>query len=175
MCGENGLVSSMDELFTFGFKYQKLFKRLYVWDFLEKACLEFESYSSMSSHHQSNKSSSDAANNSNASTLSSLDDSQHQRNFIIDKYRCMIKAINVTSCNYGKDGKFQIFICLACRDSFLADWFMLLSGSMTANQMYDEYSFMRNNELKKFAAKILSIINQFNFKLENSLTMGINY
>lgn len=33
MCGENGLVSSMDYVFSFGYKSFKLFKRLYVWDF----------------------------------------------------------------------------------------------------------------------------------------------
>lgn len=61
------------------------------------------------------------------------------------------------------------------RDSFLADWFQLLSKSNTASQMYDEYSFLRNHELHKLCMKLLSITNQFNFKLENSLTMGINY
>jgi hypothetical protein len=93
----------------------------------------------------------------------------------VEKFRCVIRAINATSINYGKDGRFQIFICLACRDSLLADWFFLLSKSNAAQQMYDEYSFMRNYELNKFGFKILCIINQFNFKLENSLTMGIIY
>lgn len=56
----------------------------------------------------------------------------------------------------------------------LADWFSMLSRSTSASQMYDEFSFLRNFELNKFALKILSITNQFNFKLEKSLTMGIN-
>ena len=39
--------------------------------------------------------------------------------------------------------------------------------------MYEELSFMRNYDLNKFCLKILSITDQFSFKLENSLTMGI--
>ena len=69
----------------------------------------------------------------------------------------------------------QNVIIVVYRDSFLADWFQLLSKSNTASQMYDEYSFLRNHELHKLCMKLLSITNQFNFKLENSLTMGINY
>ena len=34
LCGEYGLVNCMEMIFLFGFKSQKLFKRLYVWDFL---------------------------------------------------------------------------------------------------------------------------------------------
>lgn len=39
--------------------------------------------------------------------------------------------------------------------------------------MYDEWSFLRDHELNRFCMKILSITNQFPFKLEKSLTMGI--
>lgn len=155
MCGENGLVNALEHIFTFGFKSYKLFKRLYVWDFLEKSMIEFETQVY-----------------SNAKFSTNLNTSKH---FVMEKYANVIKTINSTSSNYGKDGKFQIFVCLACRDSFMSDWFSLLSQSNTATQMYDEFSFMRNYELNKFAVKILSITNQFNFKLENSLTMGIHF
>ncbi len=153
MCGENGLVNAMEHIFSFGFKSYKLFKRLYVWDFLEKSMIEFETQVY-----------------SNAKFATNLNTSKH---FVMEKYANVIKTINSTSSNYGKDGKFQIFVCLACRDSFMSDWFSLLSQSNAAAQMYDELSFLRNYELNKFAVKILSITNQFNFKLENSLTMGI--
>lgn len=59
------------------------------------------------------------------------------------------------------------------RDSLLSEWFCLLSKSNAANHMYDEYSFLRNLELSKICLKLISITNQFNFKLESSLTMGI--
>ena len=171
MCGENGLVQSMDQVFTFGFKYQKFFKRLYVWDFLEKACVEFEQ-STLNNNNSLNTSNSQNNSSSFNGSQSNNNSSLTNRNFVVEKFRNVIRSINVTSANYGKDGKLQIFICLACRDSFLSDWFLLLSKSHTANQMYDEYSFMRNYELNKFGYRILSIVNQFNFKLENSLTMG---
>lgn len=59
------------------------------------------------------------------------------------------------------------------RNSLLSDWFSLVSRSSTVSQMYDEFSFLRDFELNKFCMKILSITNQFTFKLEKSLTMGI--
>ena len=155
MCGEHGLVSSVESIFTFGYKSYKLFKRLYVWDFLEKSVNEFESQMYAHSKYSSN-----------------VNTSKH---FVMEKFISVIKTINSTSSNYGKDGKFQIFVCLACRDSFMAEWFSLLSESNTATQMYDEFSFLRSYELNKFGVKILSITSQFNFKLENSLTMGINF
>lgn len=34
MCGDHGFVNSIENIFTFGFKSVKLFKRLYIWDFL---------------------------------------------------------------------------------------------------------------------------------------------
>jgi hypothetical protein len=37
ICGENGLVHSLENVFHFGFKSYKLFKKLYIWDFLGKA------------------------------------------------------------------------------------------------------------------------------------------
>ncbi|RNA36756.1 DENN domain-containing 5A [Brachionus plicatilis] len=155
MCGESGLVTCLEHIFTFGFKSYKLFKKLYVWDFLEKAAYEIETL----------------LNYPNIKSLGA----KTSRNFYHEKFIAAIKAINSTSTNYGKDGKFQILICLACRDSFLTEWFMILSRTNTATQMYDEFSFVRNHDLNKFCYKILSITDQFNFKLENSLTMGIVY
>ena len=96
MCGEYGLVSSMESIFSFGYKSYKLFKRLYVWDFLEKAAAEFESI---------------CYSNNNKYSVAS----QTSKNFVMDKYISVIRTINSTSSNYGKDGKFQIFICLSCR------------------------------------------------------------
>ena len=46
---------------------------------------------------------------------SSPTNNKAQKNFYAEKLINAIKLINSTSANYGKDGKFQIFICLACR------------------------------------------------------------
>jgi len=165
MCSEHGFVNSMENIFTFGFKSYKLFKRLYVWDFLEKASYELEGGQSyyISKYEVLNN-----IMNSSPTTLGKI-----QKNYYAEKFTTAIKLINSTTANYGKDGKFQIFICLACRDSLLSEWFNLLSKTQSANQMYEEYSFLRNVELNKMCTKIISITNQFNFKLESSLTMGI--
>lgn len=109
MCGENGMVPSMDNIFSFGFKSYKLFKKLYVWDFLEKAASEFEL------NLYSNNNNNNFVNNSISSPVSSSPSQQNVNNFITQKFISVIRSINSTSSNYGKDGKFQIFICLACR------------------------------------------------------------
>ena len=36
MCGEHGLVNSIENIFLYGYKSYKLFKKLYIWDFLGK-------------------------------------------------------------------------------------------------------------------------------------------
>jgi hypothetical protein len=38
-----------------------------------------------------------------------------QKNYYAEKFINAIKLINSTTANYGKDGKFRTFICLACR------------------------------------------------------------
>ena len=80
---------------------------------------------------------------------------------------------NIFQNNSNSNYNYNNFILNS--DSFLTEWFALLSKSNTTTQMYDEYSFLRNIELNKFALKILSITSQFNFKLETSLTMGITF
>ncbi len=113
MCGENGMVCSMDNIFSFGFKSYKLFKKLYVWDFLEKAASEFES--NLYSNNNPNNSINNYSGNTSSNSLSNSQSQQNINNFITQKFISAIKSINSTSANYGKDGKFQIFICLACR------------------------------------------------------------
>lgn len=112
-------------------------------------------------------------NSSPSNTTNNHTSKVQQKSFYAEKFITAIKLINSISSNYGKDGKFQIFICLACRDSLLSEWFALISKSNTASHMYEEYSFLRNLELNKMCMKILSVTKQFNFKLESSLTMGI--
>ncbi len=43
LCGENGLVHSLENVFQFGFKSYKLFKKLYIWDFLGQCWFWFNS------------------------------------------------------------------------------------------------------------------------------------
>jgi hypothetical protein len=114
MCSENGMVSSMDNIFSFGFKSYKLFKKLYVWDFLEKAASEFES-NLYSNNNINNSINNNYSGNSSSNSISSSPSQHNVNNFITQKFISAIRSINSTSSNYGKDGKFQIFICLACR------------------------------------------------------------
>ncbi len=98
MCGERGLVNSMENVFFLGFKNYKFFKKQFIWDFLEKAAYEFEGGSLSKFMNYS-----PVANNNTKSVKNT------------DRFTNTIRNINHNSANYGKDGKFQIFICLACR------------------------------------------------------------
>jgi type II secretory pathway pseudopilin PulG len=189
-----GLVASVEHMFTFGFKYQKLFKRLYVWDFLERACSELESLaahtpvtaatvvtpttpplaaasSSSSSYnqqqqqhsqqqaavaadnmikmmmlnirhhspppppqqHNSNSSSNNnndstslvvsiggggggGANTSSLNSSSASSGSSSSNAIVVDKFKSVVRAINAVAGGvYGKEGRFRLFVCLACR------------------------------------------------------------
>ena len=125
LCGIDGLVNSMENVFLFGFKSYKFFKKLFIWDFIEKAAYEFEGTTLAKFLYSSQPTNTKSIKNT-------------------DRFINTIREINMKSSNYGKDGKFQIFICLACHNSLLTDWFSLLSRSSTASQMYDEFSFLRN-------------------------------
>uniref|UniRef100_A0AAX7V118 DENN/MADD domain containing 5A n=1 Tax=Astatotilapia calliptera TaxID=8154 RepID=A0AAX7V118_ASTCA len=43
LCGEYGLVWALEQVFQHGFKSPRLFKNVFIWDFLEKAQVYFES------------------------------------------------------------------------------------------------------------------------------------
>ena len=97
LCGENGLAAALEHVFLYGFKSYKLFsKKLFIWDFLEKVAYEFEG-SSMTKLLYSPP----------PSTVKAVKST--------DRFTNTIREINLKSANFGKDGKFQIFVCLACR------------------------------------------------------------
>jgi DENN domain-containing protein 5 len=146
LCGENGLVESLEYLFQYGFRSQKLFKKLFIWDFIEKVCQELEN----------------------------LENSHLVIEKKIDKFINLVKLINKKRPNFGKDGKFQIFICLSCKESLLVEIFLLLSKTNTTYQLYEDNSFFKNFDLLKFTIEILKLTKQFDFKLENSILNGLS-
>lgn len=96
LCGrDESLVTALEHVFLFGFRSYKLFsKKLFVWDMLERAAQEFDGPSV-------------------ASFLLSPQPPKAVKS--TDRFTNAIREINLKSANYGKDGKFQIFVCLACR------------------------------------------------------------
>ncbi|PNF35063.1 hypothetical protein B7P43_G09453, partial [Cryptotermes secundus] len=95
LCGETGLVYCLEQAFLTGFKSTRLFGRnLYLWDYFLRAKEQFE-----------------------ATLLDSDGDmtphpSEKQ---ILHCYCNLVNQIGSTSHTLGKDGKFQLFVCLCAR------------------------------------------------------------
>uniref|UniRef100_A0A3B3B4J1 DENN/MADD domain containing 5A n=1 Tax=Oryzias melastigma TaxID=30732 RepID=A0A3B3B4J1_ORYME len=91
LCGEYGLVWALEQVFLHGFKSPRLFKNVFIWDFLEKAQVYFESAEQR-----------EVAPDENWQTR-------------VRHFCRFMRAINNTSRNIGKDGKFQMLVCLGAR------------------------------------------------------------
>ncbi|XP_046833213.1 DENN domain-containing protein 5B isoform X2 [Vespa crabro] len=164
LCGEGGLVPSLEQIFLFGFKNQRIFGRnFYVWDYLLRVKENFE-----------------------ISLLEEMDDysqrlnrskkiQSNQRWFTILRcYSHLIDQINIFSQTLGKDGKFQLFICLAAREQLLHPMLRPMSEARSTSDMYEENSFLRNPSLLTFLIHILEPLSDFHIVLEKSLTHGIS-
>lgn len=109
---------------------------------------------------------------------------------------------NVDQCSHtlGKDGKFQLFICLAARyeDKVLVVLLLVLieflcqmllfqfsrehilsrmlpevSVARVTQEMYEENSFLRDQLLLTFLHQLLASLDEFDIVLENSITKGV--
>ncbi|KAK1799367.1 hypothetical protein P4O66_006725, partial [Electrophorus voltai] len=88
LCGEYGLVWALEQVFQHGFKSPRLFKNVFIWDFLEKAQVYFES----------------------AEQSQVTQDENYQTR--VRHFCRFMRAISSTPRNIGKDGKFQMLVCL---------------------------------------------------------------
>ncbi|XP_064192990.1 DENN domain-containing protein 5A-like isoform X5 [Anguilla rostrata] len=149
LCGEFGLVWALDQVFQHGFKSPRLFKNVFIWDFLEKAQAHFESPEQR-----------EAAQDENRQTRA--------HNFCR-----FMRAINSTPRNIGKDGKFQMLVCLGARDHLLHHWIALLADCPITAQMYEESALIKDHSLVNSLIRVLQSLQEFNITLEASLVKGI--
>ncbi|XP_020280148.1 DENN domain-containing protein 5B isoform X2 [Pseudomyrmex gracilis] len=165
LCGEGGLVPSLEQIFLFGFKNQRIFGRnFYVWDYLLRVKENFEIslLEQMDEYSQRLKRDRRVYAESN------------QRFTILRCYCHLIDQINMFSQTLGKDGKFQLFICLAAREQLLHPMLRPMSDARSTVDMYEENSFLRNPTLLSFLIHILEPLSEFHIVLEKSLTHGIS-
>ncbi|XP_018345255.1 PREDICTED: DENN domain-containing protein 5B isoform X1 [Trachymyrmex septentrionalis] len=165
LCGEGGLVPSLEQIFLFGFKNQRIFGRnFYVWDYLLRIKENFE----ISLLEEMDEYSQRLNRDRRVYTQSS------QRFTILRCYCHLIDQINMFSQTLGKDGKFQLFICLAAREQLLHPMLRPMSDARSTMDMYEENSFLRNPTLLTFLIHILEPLSEFHIVLEKSLTHGIS-
>nr|XP_015193587.1 PREDICTED: DENN domain-containing protein 5A [Lepisosteus oculatus] len=149
LCGEYGLVSALEQVFLHGFKSPRLFKNVFIWDFLEKAQMYFESPEQR-----------EMVQDENWQT--------RVRNFCR-----FMNAINSTPRSIGKDGKFQLLVCLGARDHLLHHWIALLADCPITVQMYEDMALIKDHTLVNSLIRVLQTLQEFNITLETSLVKGI--
>ncbi|KAH0617045.1 hypothetical protein JD844_028638 [Phrynosoma platyrhinos] len=153
LCGENGLVAALEQVFHHGFKSARIFhKNIFIWDFIEKAVAYFE-------------------------TTDQIGDSEED--VLLQKSSCKtfchyVNAINTAPRNIGKDGKFQILVCLGTRDHLLPQWIPLLAECPAITRMYEENALLRDHMMVNSLIRVLQTVQDFNIILEGSLIKGVD-
>ncbi|XP_034073981.1 DENN domain-containing protein 5A isoform X4 [Gymnodraco acuticeps] len=149
LCGEYGLVWALEQVFQHGFKSPRLFKNIFIWDLLEKSQVYFES----------------------AEQREATPDENWQTR--VRHFCRFMRAINNTSRNIGKDGKFQMLVCLGARDHLLHHWIALLTDCPITAQMYEDTALMKDLSLVNSLIRVLQTLQEFNITLEASLVKGV--
>ncbi|XP_032077636.1 DENN domain-containing protein 5B isoform X2 [Thamnophis elegans] len=153
LCGENGLVMALEQVFHHGFKSARLFhKNVFIWDFIEKAVAYFE-------------------------MTDQIEDNED--NVLLQKssrktFCHYVSAISTAPRNIGKDGKFQILICFGTRDHLLAQWIPLLAECPPLSRMYEENALLRDRMMVNSLIRVLQALQDFNIVLEGSLIKGVD-
>uniref|UniRef100_A0A8C3XWZ3 DENN domain containing 5B n=1 Tax=Catharus ustulatus TaxID=91951 RepID=A0A8C3XWZ3_CATUS len=153
LCGENGLVAALEQVFHHGFKSARIFhKNVFIWDFIEKAVAYFE-------------------------TSDQIGDNEEA--LLLQRSSCKtfchyVSAINTAPRNIGKDGKFQILVCLGTRDHLLSQWIPLLAECPPITRMYEENALLRDRMTVNSLIRVLQTLQDFNIILEGSLIKGVD-
>ncbi|XP_054023603.1 DENN domain-containing protein 5B isoform X1 [Dryobates pubescens] len=153
LCGENGLVAALEQVFHHGFKSARIFhKNVFIWDFIEKVVAYFE-------------------------TSDQIGDNEEA--LLLQRSSCKtfchyVNAINTAPRNIGKDGKFQILICLGTRDHLLSQWIPLLAECPPITRMYEENALLRDRMTVNSLIRVLQTLQDFNIILEGSLIKGVD-
>ncbi|KAG7235831.1 hypothetical protein INR49_002131 [Caranx melampygus] len=153
LCGENSLVAALEQFFHHGFKSARLFqKTVFVWDFMEKAVAYMES----------------------ADQMGDLQETAQPLGMTCHSFCHYINAINSTPRSIGKDGKFQLLVCLGARDRLLPQWLPLLVECPVILRMYEDTALLRDRTTVNTLIQVLETLHDFPITLESSLVKGID-
>ncbi|KAA8579902.1 hypothetical protein FQN60_005437 [Etheostoma spectabile] len=153
LCGENSLVAALEQFFNHGFRSARLFqKTVFVWDFVEKAVAYMES----------------------ADQMGDLQETAEPLGMTCQSLCHYVNSINSTPRNIGKDGKFQLLVCLGARDRLLPQWLPLLVECPLISRMYEDTALLRDRSTVNTLIGVLETIHDFPITLEASLVKGID-
>ncbi|XP_058173440.1 DENN domain-containing protein 5B [Anopheles ziemanni] len=168
LCGENGLVKCLEQAFLCGFRSSRLFGRnLYLWDYFVRVKEQFEIClveESVETVRGGGGGGSGGGSSSSPPTKLSA---------VWHCYCHLMDEINNVKQTLGKDGRFQLFICLSLREHLLHRMLVPMAFTRVTAEMYEEQSFMRKKGLLTFLRQILEPLDEFHIVLENSITQGI--
>ncbi|XP_068442162.1 DENN domain-containing protein 5B isoform X1 [Clinocottus analis] len=153
LCGESSLVAALEQFFHHGFKSARLFqKTVFMWDFVEKAVTYMES----------------------ADQMGDLQETAEPLEMTCKSLCHYVNAINSTPRNIGKDGKFQLLVCLGARDRLLPQWLPLLVECPVIPRMYEDTALLRDRTTVNALIGVLETLHDFPVTLETSLVKGID-
>ncbi|KAM9845814.1 LOW QUALITY PROTEIN: DENN domain-containing protein 5B [Aulostomus maculatus] len=153
LCGENSLVTALEQFFNHGFKSARLFqKTVFLWDFVEKAVAFMDS----------------------ADQMGDLQETAEPLGMTCQSLCRYVNAINSTPRNIGKDGKFQLLVCLGARDRLLPQWLPLLVECPVILRMYADTALLRDRATVNTLIGVLQTLHDFPITLEASLVKGVD-
>uniref|UniRef100_A0A8C7JJA9 DENN domain containing 5B n=1 Tax=Oncorhynchus kisutch TaxID=8019 RepID=A0A8C7JJA9_ONCKI len=149
LCGEEGLVHSLEQFLLHGFKSSRLFQRsVFIWDFVEKVVVSMETADQMGDLRGSTE--------------------------LCDSLCHYANAINASPRNIGKEGKFQLLVCLGVRDQLLPQWLPLLAESHLTARLYEESALVQDHAAVNSLSRILHTLHEFPITLETALIKGVD-
>ncbi|KAH8252186.1 hypothetical protein KR026_011806 [Drosophila bipectinata] len=171
LCGDDGLVKCLEQVFLCGFRSARFFGRnLYIWDYFTKIKELFEQNLQLELEDSASSMDSSFSNGSGGgSGGNSL-----QRREISSIWRLYVQLMDeINGTALGKDGKFQLLICLSLREHLLTRLIKPMALTKVTQEMYEEESFLRRRNLLTFLIQILEPLDDCHIVLENSITQGI--
>nr|XP_014088653.1 DENN domain-containing protein 5B [Bactrocera oleae] len=177
LCGDDGLVKCLERVFLCGFRSTRFFgKNLYIWDYFSKIKEQFEQYLQHEHQQQLHQQLDDSASSMDSSFSDGSGANSLQRRELSAIWRYyvhLMDEINAAGCQLGKDGKFQLLICLSLREHLLTRMIKPMAMTKITHEMYEEESFLRRKNLLTFLIQILEPLDDCHIVLENSITQGI--
>ncbi|XP_052890576.1 DENN domain-containing protein 5B [Anopheles moucheti] len=175
LCGENGLVKCLEQAFLCGFRSSRLFGRnFYLWDYFVRVKEQFEIClveESVETVRGGGATGGGGGGNVAGVALSPV--ARQELSAVWHCYCHLMDEINNVKQTLGKDGRFQLFICLSLREHLLHRMLVPMAYTRVTAEMYEEQSFMRKKGLLTFLRQILEPLDEFHIVLENSITQGI--
>uniref|UniRef100_A0A8C1EQT8 Uncharacterized protein n=2 Tax=Cyprinus carpio TaxID=7962 RepID=A0A8C1EQT8_CYPCA len=182
LCGEGGLVWALEQFFHHGFRSARIFqKNVFVWDFygdiilyviqnnyfhyifmllkIHKICCLYNIRT--------------LAFMENADQIGDLQETPELLGLNCESFCRYVNAINNMPRNIGKDGKFQLLVCLGARDRLLPQWLPLLAECPVITRMYEENALLRDKLTVSSLIAVLETLHDFPITLESSLTKSV--